>query len=545
MPPMPSTEGVPDAQLADTTANQSDRPARPVSPPPRSISNRSSRDTTDIPVRSAPPPVPPMPPLPQAPAPPARPSVGTSDAPVEEPDEGQSEYEGDYDTDIGSGDKHKAALKAHMRGASIADSTTADEMSVRSLTPAASPPMTQRAPPPLPPMALSSNRTRESLDTPRAPPPPVPQQPTSPSASHTSPPPLPPMPVSRDPPPPHPAISGAHASRDEHPDESSDDLYRGTEARKSVDRRLQDRAPPLPMPPSTQIPPPRTSESANRRSMDAKSAARRSIDASGRTNIDGHIARDVDLGEATQWWTQDNVPPPVFQGRNDILYEVEQSSASKRGGKMTISKDVYVLFQDYSQTVITARYESHEPAAAALEQRHEAPPARLRQDQLEEYWQQLGSQIAESASQLGGKKDVVIGDGSPNALVLELIRALKSVLLPVGTRAYGSLVYANMANASVQQYDEIRPGDIITLRNARLQGKAGGLHQKYSLEVSMHVAVVVEWDGTKKKIRALEQGREKGKPTVESYRLGDLKSGEVKVWRVVGRSWVGWDSDSA
>jgi len=52
----------------------------------------------------------------------------------------------------------------------------------------------------------------------------------------------------------------------------------------------------------------------------------------------------------------------------------------------------------------------------------------------------------------------------------------------------------------------------------------------------------MDWDGTKKKVRVFEQGREKGKVKVEGFKMGDLKSGEVKVWRVVGREWVGWAS---
>jgi len=169
---------------------------------------------------------------------------------------------------------------------------------------------------------------------------------------------------------------------------------------------------------------------------------------------------------------------------------------------------------------------------------------------LESYWQTYGAKIAETVTSLGSKKDSMIGDGTPNALVAELIRPLKGALQPVGTRAYGSLVYANLANASVQQFDEIRPGDIITLRNAKMQGKHGTMHQKYSMDVGMtaqggsgHVAIVADWDGTKKKVRAWEQGREKSKIRLESFRLGDLKSGEVRVWRIVSRSWVGWDSE--
>lgn len=252
------------------------------------------------------------------------------------------------------------------------------------------------------------------------------------------------------------------------------------------------------------------------------------------------MATEVDLGEKTQWWARPNTPPPAFYDRKDVLYEIEESSSSKRGGKTMVVKEVYVLFLDYSQTIVTARFDAHNPADANLEQRHEPPPPRLRQDQLEDAHSRFGAKIAEGVN---SKQNTVVGDGTPQTLVLELLRSLQSALMPVGTRAYGALVYANLANASVQQYDEIRPGDIITLRNAKLQGKHGPMHQKYSIDVGNpeHVAIVAEWDGTKKKVRAFEQGREGKKVKLESFKVGDLRSGEVKVWRVMGRNWVGWE----
>jgi hypothetical protein len=222
---------------------------------------------------------------------------------------------------------------------------------------------------------------------------------------------------------------------------------------------------------------------------------------------------------------------------------MEESSSAKRGGKITVSKDVYVLFHDYSQTIITARFDAKNVDDVALEQRHEGPPPRLRQDQLEDAWARFGAQIARETE---AKLNIVVGDGSPQALVLELLRSHSGALLPVGTRAYGALVYANLANATVTQADEIRPGDVVSFRNARFQGKHGSLHAKYSMDVGKpdHVGIVHEWDGTKKKIRAWEQGRESKKVKSESFRLGDLRSGEVKVWRVMPRAWVGWEGDS-
>lgn len=271
----------------------------------------------------------------------------------------------------------------------------------------------------------------------------------------------------------------------------------------------------------------------------------------------GFMAADVDLAPSSQWYVQTpDVPPPSLQRRNDILFETESSSSSKRGGKTTVSKDIYILYPDYSQTIITANFDASDPTNVSLEQHHERPPPTPRQDQLEAASAEFGSRIASS---MALKASTTIGDGTPHALILDLLRSLSpSVLLSIGTRAYGAPVYANLANASITQLDEIRPGDIVTFRNAKFAGHRGGLHTKYSMEVGKpdHVAVVADWDGTKKKIRVWEQkGKEKerekegakggqAKVKEESYRVADLKSGEVRVWRVMGRGWVGWEGGS-
>ena len=257
----------------------------------------------------------------------------------------------------------------------------------------------------------------------------------------------------------------------------------------------------------------------------------------------GIMAYDLDLAQGSLWWARDGLLPPALQGRSDILVEAESSSSTKRGGRTTVTKDVYVLYPDYSQTTINITFDSSDPAQASLQQSHEVAP-RTRQDQLESASEVYGGRIAQNASSVSG---TTVGDGSAHVFIAELLKPLNAALKPVGTRSYGGLVYANLANASTQQFDEIRPGDIVSFRNAKFAGHKGGLHAKYSMEVGKpdHVAVVIDWDGTKKKIRAWEQGREeKGKKTKvreESFKMGDLKSGEVRVWRVMPRNWVGWE----
>jgi hypothetical protein len=252
----------------------------------------------------------------------------------------------------------------------------------------------------------------------------------------------------------------------------------------------------------------------------------------------GFVANDVDLARSSFWWTQPKGRPPIFQGRKDILFESEESSV-QRSSKTIVTKELYVLYQDYSQTIITARFDAQNPSDVKLEQRHEQPPARLRQDQLEQAHEQFGRRISEAVV---SRKETIVGDGTPQGLIQELLKPLTNALLPIGTRGYGAVIYSNLANASTQQNDEIRPGDIITLRNTKFQGKHGPMHAKYSIEVGKpdHVGIVAEWDGTKKKVRAWEQGRESKKVKMESFKLDDLRSGEVKIWRVMPRSWVGW-----
>ncbi|KAK5138167.1 hypothetical protein LTR08_004862 [Meristemomyces frigidus] len=555
-PPVPTSRDVPPRPPQSPLTNNKRVSYFNSEPSSATSDRRASRVPPPIPGVSGSPvtsPRPPPPPPPTA-APPSRQNTDLQ-VPVDT-ERGESDYEGDYDTDIASSAKHKDALKAHNRVPSLDDSTTADE-----LTPPQSAP---RAVPPPPPSAMPM--TRQSIDAPRAPPPVPP--PTREETVEDNYDPYR-YPEASRPPPPVPSGATIPAfpipllsePRTEGADDSSADEVPGGAAlpRKSTDRAPpqplqaapQERAPPMPPIATSQLPPP-PARSATRQSLDvAKSPAvgRASMDQQGRPNADqlGQIAQDVDLSHGTQWWTASQPLPPALQKRNgiDLLSESEESQKAKRGGRTTISKDIYVLYMDYSQTIITAQYDSRDPTDVILEQRHEPPPPRLRQDQLESYWQRFGIKIAAAANSVGNsKKDAVVGDGSSYSLPLELIKTQSEALLPVGTRAYGALVYANLANASTQQFDEIRPGDILTARNAKFEGHHGTMRQKYKQDYGpSHVAVVDEWDGTRRAVRAWEQGREKKeKVRSEKFRLGDLRSGEVRVWRVVGRDWVGWDN---
>ncbi|KAK2005893.1 hypothetical protein LZ32DRAFT_118571 [Colletotrichum eremochloae] len=508
-PPIPGSEFSPASPTSSTNKRMSRMPppipgaappiptsqSRPPPPPPPGgpLSRQSTQDMH----------------VPSPISPPIRP------APQGEDEDEVTEYEGDYDTDIASSVPHKDALKSHARDSSLDDTTSV-------LSPVSDAPPT--LPPPIP-----------TGPPPRAAPPPVPMQPP-PSEKRRS------MDVPRAAPPPPPPAK----------DDDEYDPYNYTSPKVPYSQRtpkieeeeyFQQDTPPLPSPPQSRVPPPAPPGGRARQSMDLSRASmsqRRSIDAH-RPSVSvesGFIANDVDLAKQSGWWRQDKTVPPVFQGRRDIYYEtVDLTSGSH------VTRTIYVLFQDYSQTVITVEYDQNNAADVMLDQRHDPPPRALRQDELEQSYERFGRPISDAVT---AKKETIVGDGTPQGLIHELLKPFNDALAPIGTRAYGALVYSNMANASTQQNDQIRPGDIISIRNARFQGKHGPMHAKYSMEVGKpdHVAIVSEWDGTKKKVRAWEQGRESKKVKVESFKLDDLRSGEVKIWRVMPRSWVGWTSPS-
>jgi myosin tail region-interacting protein MTI1 len=446
---------------------------------------------------------------------------------ADEDDEEITEYEGDYDTDIASSAPPKDPLKAHARESSFEETMSPRSPTADAPPPSMPPPIpgASRAPPP-PPSQPPPDK-RRSTDVPRAAPPPPP--PPKEGSSHGEdydpynysglPPKGIPMPGFAPPAPKTPT--------------NLDDAYTPPDLSFSFGGPPQGRTPLAPPSGSRGT---RQSTEGNRSGVQG----RRSMDVNRPSMDTSYVASDLDLASSSGWWLQPNSLPPQLQGRKDIFFESEDSQTAKRGGKTEVTRDIYVLYQDYSQTVITVRFDPTDSSNVHLEQRHEAPPRAPRQDQLEQSYERFGRQIHEAVT---SKKDSVVGDGTPQGLVIELLRPLRDALLPIGTRAYGALVYANLANASTSQNDEIRPGDIMSVRNARFQGKHGAMHAKYSAEVGKpdHVCVVAEWDGTKKKVRAWEQGRENKKVRLESYKLDDLRSGEVKIWRVMARSWVGWE----
>lgn len=292
----------------------------------------------------------------------------------------------------------------------------------------------------------------------------------------------------------------------------------------------------------------RTSMEQNTTGGSFSTNKRLSMDVSGGhiSNVSGDgrpQACEFDLQPETKWWQQFNGLPSSVTTRKDVLFEVDDSELVKRGGRVYCIRDIYILFPDYSQTIISTEYSKKNPGQVSFQQRIEPAPV-LRQDQLEAIYGAFGRKIGDFSQQLVNSTAVPVGQ-----YISTVLSKIPGSLPPIGGKSFGALVYHNVGNASVRQNDEIRKGDVVVFKGAKFQGYKGSLHSKYQTEVGklegggVHVGFVYEWDGTKRKIRVYEQaeGSGSGKVKAESYRLNDLKSGEVKVFRTVGRDYVGWD----
>ncbi|KAJ7606540.1 hypothetical protein DFH06DRAFT_1275368 [Mycena polygramma] len=182
------------------------------------------------------------------------------------------------------------------------------------------------------------------------------------------------------------------------------------------------------------------------------------------------------------------------------------------------------------------------PPKAAHPQSSQQPPAakstevHYSSDDLVMIWGRVGVHLCEAATQLYEKsKRSLVGDGTytgfVNAALSEVPNAAHSP-----PPAWGHLIYSQAAGSVQKRLSDIMPGDIVALFDAKLKGHKG--LATYSQTVGAGeplVGIVSEFEPKKSKIRVFQANQHVGHQTVEaaSYRLEDLKSGIVKVYRVL------------
>ncbi|EGO19377.1 hypothetical protein SERLADRAFT_402894 [Serpula lacrymans var. lacrymans S7.9] len=118
---------------------------------------------------------------------------------------------------------------------------------------------------------------------------------------------------------------------------------------------------------------------------------------------------------------------------------------------------------------------------------------------------------------------------------MAVLHGVPNAMQPSGMD-FGHIVYAQTSSAVQRRMSEILPGDIIALYDAKFKGHKGlqTYHQSVGVGEPL-VGVINEFETKKSKVRVFQANQHVGQQTVESvsYRLEDMKSGHVKIFRVL------------
>ncbi|KAI6030456.1 hypothetical protein F5J12DRAFT_902957 [Pisolithus orientalis] len=145
-------------------------------------------------------------------------------------------------------------------------------------------------------------------------------------------------------------------------------------------------------------------------------------------------------------------------------------------------------------------------------------------------WGKIGVQVVEAASDLFEKsKRSLVGDGSYPGFVRAVLAQVPEALQSSDPEECGYVIYAQTGATVQRRVADIMPGDVIMFWDAKLKGHKN-LHA-YSQTVGMG-------EGWSSKVRVWQANQHVGQQSVEivSYRLEDLKSGQVKIFRVLEKA---------
>ncbi|KAJ3539122.1 hypothetical protein NM688_g6412 [Phlebia brevispora] len=153
-------------------------------------------------------------------------------------------------------------------------------------------------------------------------------------------------------------------------------------------------------------------------------------------------------------------------------------------------------------------------------------------------WGRVGVQIHEIATTFYEKsRKSPVGDGSHLGFVTTVLKQVPNALQPSPPyESFGYLVYEQNGASVLRRASEIMPGDVIVLQDAKLKGHKGLqiYHQNVGAGQAI-CAIVADYEVKKAKVKVFQANQHVGQESVEtaSYRLDDLKSGSIKVFRIL------------
>ena len=286
-------------------------------------------------------------------------------------------------------------------------------------------------------------------------------------------------------------------------------------------------APPPPLP--TKFPPPPMEPIAQTSSLTSSTMMRRST-----TTTIFPEGPKISFDPHDSWWLNKQLPSDF---KYKYLFEVEDHKVKKRLGQTWIIRDYYILFEDYSQLQICLNFNEKDPqGTVTCQQFFKDKPTDL--TKLEGYSKRIGLGIIQKAHSK-------IGLTGSSHLVTSILDELKSekILAPISSRTYGMSVFDYKPDTPIdsEALKNVRAGDILVIRKGKFESH-NKLGAKSITSIGMdsvpYSSIITEYDFTKSKFRVIEE--HSGKVIQSSYKLSHMRSGKLKVFRVVGRDYVGW-----
>lgn len=245
------------------------------------------------------------------------------------------------------------------------------------------------------------------------------------------------------------------------------------------------------------------------------------------------IKRELsDPANSSGWWIEDKLPELYSSKRIEVQFEVDTNEVQKRHHRNVIYKDFYILYSDLSQIVLELQFDQKRPRESVHlngSRIVRAPP--IQEGALKEQGDAVGSLVIKTAKGLIGSqnKESIVN------IIFDLLDCEASVLQPVGKKSFGVVIY-KAGSHLVATYASIMPGDIVCMKNAKFASPK----DLTVGETSLYSSVVVAYHPENNLIQVIEDDKD-GSVSTGNYKLGELKSGQVRIFRVVEREYVGWD----
>ncbi|CDO69885.1 hypothetical protein BN946_scf184884.g44 [Trametes cinnabarina] len=159
-------------------------------------------------------------------------------------------------------------------------------------------------------------------------------------------------------------------------------------------------------------------------------------------------------------------------------------------------------------------------------------------EELMAHWGRVGVQVHEVAAAMYERsKKTVVGDGSYLGFVTAVLGQVPNAAQPAHPfESFGYLVYSQVSAAVQRRVSDIMPGDVLVVEEAKFKGHKGlqSYHQTVGVGQPL-IAVIGDFEPKKSKVKVFQANQHVGQQSVESasYRLEDLKSGTVKIFRVL------------